>query len=471
LFFRPGVIALGKFGREVYQLPSETPQVLQFAVVTSETESAGSSERLLLEADRLVRAGKATLDGAHVMLPLDAPVGVSAGIELPLPPEPFEPRLLLAREAETEVDPARWPRDARRLRPVLRGSMAIESGDEGVVVTWTPDARLALSESLALFRGACEHLIVAAVQTHTRLWQTLDDHRSRGDRLRARFSAASLSSAPDIGPLHIIASDPDGRLVAGQRDADLLAPGAGRGFFIGLRLPESSEPLERIGAAIAEAARKRFGCALRTDDDYAHLLGVDDFDDVVMLVSVPSEDRNFNTHLDDISDVVRFCRSLAELSWSGVPIDALLDFPEEVEVVKAEEESFEDKRARIWGDTPATPDSPERRAPTPSKAKAEAKPEKPKNEIDQLSARDVVKRLTGLDMPSNFDVFMTHPGYNVEKTTKIMSIVLGVTVDEAVAICEAAPCAVVEGVTKAKATQIRTMLEGTGAKVRVVTND
>ena len=74
-----------------------------------------------------------------------------------------------------------------------------------------------------------------------------------------------------------------------------------------------------------------------------------------MFATVPKSTREFETHLDDIADIIRFCRSLTEMVWEGTPIEALVEIVSEVAVEAAEEESAEARRARIWGDTSLNP--------------------------------------------------------------------------------------------------------------------
>jgi hypothetical protein len=87
--------------------------------------------------------------------------------------------------------------------------------------------------------------------------------------------------------------------------------------------------------------------------------------------------------------------------------------------------------------------------------------------LDRLSTRDVVKRL-GLEEAKDVDVFMSHAGYNPDKTIDIMAIALSMSKDEARDIVERSPCLIMGPVARTRAAQVKTILEGTGATIQVI---
>jgi ribosomal protein L7/L12 len=87
--------------------------------------------------------------------------------------------------------------------------------------------------------------------------------------------------------------------------------------------------------------------------------------------------------------------------------------------------------------------------------------------FDRLSAREVVKRL-GMQEAEDVDVFLSHAGYNPEKTVDIMAIALSMSKEEAQDIVDRAPCLIVGPVTRTRAAKMKTILEGTGATVQVI---
>jgi ribosomal protein L7/L12 len=66
------------------------------------------------------------------------------------------------------------------------------------------------------------------------------------------------------------------------------------------------------------------------------------------------------------------------------------------------------------------------------------------------------------------DIYLRFAGYNTGKLTQIMTILMGMGKEEVLEIIERSPCMLKEGVPRDRARQIKTVLEGTGAKIAVV---
>lgn len=88
----------------------------------------------------------------------------------------------------------------------------------------------------------------------------------------------------------------------------------------------------------------------------------------------------------------------------------------------------------------------------------------PLNELGQTPS-EVVKSLQA-DI-ARVDVYLRTAGYNHGKLAQIMSIMLNMSMGDARELIERAPCILTEDIPRDRARTIKTVLEGTGAKIAV----
>ena len=113
--------------------------------------------------------------------------------------------------------------------------------------------------------------------------------------------------------------------------------------------------------------------------------------------------------------------------------------------------------------TPALPSSP----PTPGtqSPSATSKGLQPLDEKGR-TPREVVRDLSaGI---ARVDIYLRFAGYNTSKLAQIMGILLGMEKPEVLEIIERSPCLLTENIPRDRARQIKTVLEGTGAKIAIV---
>jgi hypothetical protein len=464
---------------------------------------ANRVERLLLEADLLVRAGRAELDGETLVV---APAGSppSARVELPLPPAAGAVTVRLAHAGAVLSPEALDPRAllealGASVRDGLRGRVSIEQGDAEVALRWEPPASLVPAEALAVACALREELdaaVVAGAKPAEGFAERLEDRLGLLDRL---FPQRVARRDPAAGRLiDLTAPGAGSGAWITVRRVDLASPGAGAGVWIALRVAGEG-PLGRsaLVAALVRLARHRFGLELVPCDDPALLPPEAAASGAVLFTNAVPTDLSFLELAAALRDLARFVRSLDGARAEGIDLYGAFD------VLRPAEDTADEVReatpASAPGETESAPEpaapprenavlafiGPEKTGPSPAlpewppRALLAAGPgapptpaEPPKAPappaLDRMSAREVVKRLQGAEAASEVDVFMTHPGYNVEKTVKIMSIVLSLSREDALARCENVPALLAAQVTRAKAVQLKTVLEGTGARFRVV---
>jgi ribosomal protein L7/L12 len=112
--------------------------------------------------------------------------------------------------------------------------------------------------------------------------------------------------------------------------------------------------------------------------------------------------------------------------------------------------------------TPAPPEAPAPRPP--ARAADNSAGAAPLDEQGRTPA-EVLKSLNA--NIETVDVYLRSAGYNHTKLAQIMSILLGMTPAQARACIEQAPGILLENVPRDRARTIRTVLEGTGAKIAI----
>lgn len=446
---------------------------------SEEAVDEASVQRRLVEADLLVRSGLATLDGQSLSVGLQNG-SLDLKVALALPPRPLHPSMVLrvadGGPADHELD--KWfGRAISRIERALPGQVQLVQDAREARIQWipTPDtaddanhraisvAGLVVENFQALLDDGAE---AAARQLSVRL----TDVQGRAERLSAMLPEHALIKLQSAGIFHVIEQvGPDGddpHCMALQRDADLLAPGVGKGLYIALRLPTSAaEERDLLGEVLAVVATQRVDIPFAVSDDYGLFGEWDDLRSAIILTpSAPSE-LAFEDYLLAVRGLVRFFRSYVDFVWDGHdPFGLLATTPSKETALRQPEEATEDGAEPGWA-AELKAKSSRQRAPAPAKKKVKVP------EIDRLSAREVVKRIQASQPGKKYDVFMSHPGYNIEKTVRIMSIVLSISSDEARALCEAAPVELAKDVPASRAQQLKQVLGGTGAKVRVVAED
>lgn len=462
-------------------------------------------ERLLFEADTLVRAGRAELDG-DVLLVGAAARTPSPRVELPLPPAARAVSVRMphpaAQVSSEELDPRSLLEFlGGSVRDGLRGHVSIEQGDSDVALRWEPPASLVPAETLAVawaLREEVDAALAAAALPARRMAERLEERLALVDRLFPERSARRDAAAGRLIDLSAPGAGSGAWITV--RRVDLASPAAGTGVWIALRVAgEGPRGREALVAALVRLARHRFGLELVPSDDPS-VLPAPASGAAVFSPAVPSE-LSFAELAHALRDLARFVRSLDGARAEGIDLYGAFEVPRPTEDATAEAvgatpddapassepagtdagSSPEPARENAvlafigpekTGPSKALPEWPPRSLvaagpgapPTPAEPpKAPAPPA-----LDRMSAREVVKRLQSGEAASDVDVFMTHPGYNVEKTVKIMSIVLSLSREDALARCENVPALLAAQVTRAKAAQLKTVLEGTGARIRVV---
>ncbi len=445
-----------------------------------ETVDEGSAQRRLVEADLLVRSGLATLDGQSLS------VGLSNGsldlkVALPLPPRPLHPSMFLqvSEGGPTEVALERWfGRAVSRIERALPGQVQLVQDAREARIQWIPtpdtadDANHRAISVAGLVAENFQFLLNDGAESAARqLSVRLTDVQGRAERLSATLLDHALIKLPSAGIFHLLEQvgpeNEDPICIALQRDADLLAPGVGKGLYIALRFPSTvAEERDLLGEVLAVVASQRVELPFSVSDDYGLFGEWNDLRSAVILTPSEPSELAFDDYLLAVRDLVRFFRSYVDFVWQGHdPFVLLATTPaREVEARRQHEEADEEAEAGWAAELKAK--SGQQRPQAPAKKKKVKVPE-----IDRLSAREVVKRIQASQPGKKYDVFMSHPGYNIDKTVRIMSIVLSISSDEARALCEAAPVELAKEVPASRAQQLKQVLGGTGAKVRVVAED
>ncbi|MBN1945089.1 MAG: hypothetical protein JW797_05400 [Bradymonadales bacterium] len=471
--------------------------------------------RRLVQADRLVREGKARLEEPFLVIPLEEGADLGVIVAYPLPPAPLEPELRV-RLAETVCGGAVCERFFQAVKSLfsdlLSGPVTLKMQPSLADFRWSPRPVSSHVEAQPRFLALAEHLHQAVQQlccgedldqVVAHLRDTMNGCQQRGERLSQQFANYALLRLWQVGLIHLLAyrtvagKEDEPLLLAGLTNADLWSPATGRGFYVAIRLlavPE--EPIRsRLASRLIDVIGNRFGLLLEESDEYELLGDWQEYERTCLLWAPGDRALRFEPFLLSVRGLVRFLGSLLDLVQKGAdPLDLLGARPRTMARSTSREPDgglavgeadgqarparFEGGERPEWkatlekleaavGDLPADEEPAERqKLPEPSSLARQNRREP--ITIDSMTAREVVKKL-GAEEPRDMDVFLTHPGYNVKKTVDIMSVALSMTAEEATAICERAPCLIVGPVTRTKAATLKTILEGTGARIRVVT--
>ena len=451
-----------------------------------EIGSEASTQRRLVEADQLVRSGLAVMDDQAIRLQIPCHDDLDVSVLVPLPPMVLVPVIttrvsseILARHKVEEV----VRQLTLRLEQLLPGQVVLQETEEGVAIQWTPTPD-ALDDGTGRIRAIAEHVAESmdllgagkdAIEVVRHLSKALSDHQTRAHRLSTTRSDHALVRTMGAGLFHVVgqhmAADGLPALMALQRDVDLLAPGVGRGFYLALRFPKlEMDERDVLSILLADILSERSRLTLSSSDELTLFSDWEDLSTTCVFAGTPSRDSDFDRFLEGLSDVLRFSRSYIDFVWHGRSPFGLFgtSFAEASALLSSDNDEGQssDSAGKLemgWNknlgkQAPAQPRSAE---PDPGEA------ETGEVNIDKMSAREVVQKIQAAQATTLYDVFLVHPGYNLDKTTKIMSILLSMSPGEAAEKCESAPCQLAAAVTPSRAQQLKTVIEGTGARIRV----
>lgn len=431
----------------------------------------------LLEADQLVREGRARVDEGWLVVKVASDPAVEVTARWTLPPAPVACAVLATgdqRFAGSRLVQI-VERTAVHLAPLLPGEVRIDPADQVVALRWNPPpdtldeaTRRALWAATHVSKGLSEAAYNSDIEALERLRDRFMACQGRAQALEGQFPDHAISSSVGVGILHTLRRSQQGgqeRLVVVQRGVDLNAPVPGHGMFIALRFPAlEDETRELLAGELNALSTGRYGVGWRASEDYSVIEEWPDLTGVLLLEAEP-RDQPYHELLSGVSSCARLLSSFVEFAWGGHDPFELLGTTRADATRRAagdDDVTTDDGLQQGWADALHTQQVA--RAPKPA-----AKPEPAAKAIDRLSAREVVKRLRAAENATRFDVFLVSAGYNIEKTCKIMSIVLSLSAEEAREKCEAAPCRLLQAAVPSRASQVKTVLEGTGAKIRLVT--
>jgi hypothetical protein len=229
-------------------------------------------------------------------------------------------------------------------------------------------------------------------------------------------------------------------------------------------LEDGADPFEVVG--LSGAAPRPAGADLEEDEP---------------TIEVPSEDI-IAAHQENLLEQ----RIVPHIPFPGVTVRE----PETEAPAETETEAQQPNLARtnycgtsrmdatttqVWipaRDAKPEPEPPPHIEPMATRAPAHKQPEAPPglaatSPLDDkgLSPADVVKSLS--DHVELVDVFLRSVGHNISKLAQIMTILLQLEPGKALEIIERAPCNLLEGVPRDRSRTIKTVLQGTGAKITV----
>ena len=451
-----------------------------------EIATEASTQRRLIEADALVRAGSAIMDDQAIRLPIPCDDSCDVSVLIPLPPIALVPKIDACVSSE-RIAKHKVEEVVRqltiRLEQFLPGQVVLQETDDAVSIQWTPTPD-ALDDATGRARAVAEHVAESldllgagkdAIEVVRHLSNVLSDHQTRAHRLSTTRANHALIRSLGVGLFHIVghAMAPDGlpALMAIQRDVDLLAPSAGRGLYLALRFPEiDMDERDVLSVLLADVLSTRCDIPLVSSDELTLFSEWEDLSTTCVFAGTPSKELTFNAFLEGLEDILRFSRSYIDFVWHGRDPFGLLGTSFATASARLARDGEDGQPVDAGGKLEVgwNRDLEKQAAAQFAAAQADsAEPDEGEVNIDKMSAREVVQRIQAAQAAVHYDVFLVHPGYNLDKTRKIMSIVLSITPEEAAEKCESAPCQLAAGVTPSRAQQLKTVIEGTGARIRV----
>lgn len=467
----------------------------------------------LRQADALVREGARALDDG-VRVTLYQGDGGLVTLDAPLPPAPLELALGLQLPATTsdEGEGAHFVRAVRRqLETHLAGPVEAREATGEVSFRWRPrgyerqlDAlpRLrAMGELVArsLARLDAEGPSASAVD---RLDRRFAEAEVRPVRLSVAFADATRQLVAEVGPVHRLAaagppsSADQAAFALVQTEADLYSPRLGAGLYLALRLPGEAAQRSALAERLVAVVRRKFELSLLESPDLEVLDEWDGMEESLLWSVSPRQAAGFGALLTGVAGLARFSTSLVELAVDCETALDLLGHRLAPRKGPAASQHAGAAAPAVEPAAPARPAAPEPTAPPadstappdrspapdptaasiatsvpPSRDSTPRRPQRPAQDkrfrIDRLEAREFIKKLAG-EEPEDTDVFLSSAGFNVTKTADIVAILLSIKKEEAQALCERAPCLLTGPVTRSRANQLKQIIEGTGAKIRIL---
>lgn len=458
----------------------------------SGTQPPGPIDQLtahrLREADQLVRDGARLIENESVEIDLSPNNDATVVLLIPLPPASLTLglRFPLGHLSGKQVEAESFCRTLKNLfAPVLPGSVTHGCEGDFGTIQWAPRTPELQWEAVRRLRCLGNRLTdavnrmaegLAADDALAQLNADLTPVLRRAEVLERRFDEHAVYRLSAVGLVHLLAFRTGPRLeqtprfLALQTAAELLATPPGLGVYVAIRLPQSSVQPDDLSKRLCEVIADRFGVQFEPSDDFEVVGDWSDLDNTCLISSAKQVEVEFHRWVDTLVDIVRFTVSYMDLCWSGHDPEQLLqgETLSNKRSDSTEQAQGFDLRKAV-ADIVPTAEQLIKAKTTPRGYHAKkGEPFPPeKAQIDQLSGSEVV-RLLGAEEVTDVDVFMTHPGYNVEKTIKIMAIALSMDSEDARKICERTPCLLIGPVTRSRAAKVKTIVEGTGAQLKVV---
>lgn len=442
----------------------------------------------LQEADGLVRNGARLIDNESVQIDLSPTDDGTVVVLIPLPPAPFTLSLQfpLGQLCGKQVEAESFCRTLKNLfAPVLPGSVTHGCDAKKGTIQWAPRTPELQWEAVRRLRCLGNRLTdtvkamgdgLLADDALAQLNADLTPVVRRAEVLGRRFAEHAVYRLSAVGLVHLLAFRPGPRLdqpprfLALQTAAELLATRPGLGVYVAMRLPESSFQPNDLAQRLCEVIADRFGVRFQPSDYFEVVGDWSDVDNTCLISSTARSEMVFHRWVDTLVDIVRFTVSYMDLCWNGHDPGQLLEGktlsnksahptqgPEGFDLRKAVAEIVPTAEQLAKAKTTPRGYHAKKGSPFPPD----------KAEIDRMSGTEVV-RLLGAEEVTDVDVVMIHPGYNVEKTIKIMAIALNMDSEDARRICERTPCLLIGPVTRSRAAKVKTIVEGTGAQLKVV---